>query len=46
MVAADVDGVSLALGEQVVRFAWSAPVADADGVRKELIRALRRVRGG
>jgi putative heme iron utilization protein len=45
MVAADVDGVSLALGEQVVRIAWSAPVADADGVRKELIRALRKLRG-
>jgi putative heme iron utilization protein len=44
MVAADVDGVSLALAEQVARVAWSAPVADADGVRKELIRALRKLR--
>jgi hypothetical protein len=46
MVAADVDGFSLALGEQVIRLAWSAPVADADAVRKELILALKRVRGG
>lgn len=45
MIAADVDGVSLGLGEQVVRVAWSAPVADADEVRKELIRTLRRLRG-
>jgi putative heme iron utilization protein len=44
MVAADVDGCDLALGEQVVRAAWSAPVADANAVRAELIRALRRVR--
>ena len=46
MVAADVDGCDLALGEQVVRAPWSAPVADADAVRKELILALRRLRGG
>jgi putative heme iron utilization protein len=46
MLAADVDGFSVGLGEQVVRLAWSAPVVDGDGVRKELIRALRRVRGG
>lgn len=49
MVAADVDGCLLARreqegGEQVRRIAWSAPVADADGVRAELIALLRRAR--
>jgi hypothetical protein len=39
-----VDGCLLALGEQVRRIAWSAPVADADGVRAELIALLRRGR--
>lgn len=39
MVAADVDGCDLALGEErSVRVNWSAPVADAQNVRKELIR--------
>ena len=46
MVTADVDGCDLALGEWVVRVAWSAPAADANAVRAELIRALKRVRGG
>jgi len=46
MVAADVDGCDLARGDQVLRAAWSAPVADGDGVRKELILGLRGVRGG
>jgi putative heme iron utilization protein len=44
MMAVDVDGCDLALGERAVRFAWSAPVSDGDGVRKELILALRRIR--
>ena len=44
MVAADVDGCLLAFGEQVRRIPWSAPVADADGVRAELIALLRRLR--
>jgi len=44
MIAADVDGCDLALGEKVRRIAWSAPVAEADGVRKELILALRALR--
>lgn len=47
MVAVDVDGCDLALAggdTPVRRFAWSAPVADAEGVRKELIRALRAIR--
>jgi putative heme iron utilization protein len=44
MVAVDVDGCLLGLGEQVRRIAWSAPVSDADGVRAELIALLRRGR--
>ena len=48
MVAVDVDGCDLAdggcdlaNGERVVRVHWSAPVGDADGVRRELIRLAR-----
>jgi hypothetical protein len=41
LVAVDTDGCDLALGEQVLRHAWSAPVSDADGVRAGLIRAAR-----
>ena len=44
MVAADVDGCLLALGDQTRRIAWSAPVAEADGVRAELITLLRQAR--
>jgi putative heme iron utilization protein len=44
MVTADVDGCDLALGEHVLRIAWSAPVADADGVRAELVRLVREAR--
>jgi putative heme iron utilization protein len=39
MVALDPDGADLALGEQVLRLNFSAPVADPAGVRAELIRA-------
>ena len=42
MVAADVDGCDLAQGEEVRRIAWAAPVADAGGVRRELVRLARR----
>ena len=45
MMTADVDGFDLALGEKVVRFAWSAPVADAGGVRRELVRMTKEARG-
>lgn len=41
MVTADVDGFDLALGEVVRRFAWSAPVADPGGVRRELVQMAR-----
>jgi heme iron utilization protein len=44
MVAVDVDGCDLAEGERVVRIHWSAPVADPDGVRSELIRLARAAR--
>lgn len=46
MVAVDVDGCDLADGERVVRVHWSAPVGDADGVRRELIRLARAGRAG
>jgi heme iron utilization protein len=46
MVTADVDGFDLALGERVVRFAWSAPVADAGDVRRELVRMAAEGRAG
>jgi hypothetical protein len=40
MVAVDVDGCDLAAGERVIRIHWSAPVADAGGVRRELVRLV------
>ncbi len=40
LVAVDVDGCDLLREETVRRVAWSAPVADADGVRAELARIL------
>ena len=46
MVTVDVDGCDLAQGEQVIRIHWSAPVADAGGVRRELIRLAREARAG
>jgi putative heme iron utilization protein len=46
MVAVDVDGCDLAQGERVIRIHWSAPVADAHGVRHELIRLAREARAG
>ncbi len=41
MVAADVDGCTLAAGEAVLRVAWPAPVASADMLRNEMIRLAR-----
>ena len=46
MVAVDVDGCDLADGERVLRIHWSAPVADPDGVRRELIRLAHAARAG
>jgi putative heme iron utilization protein len=40
MVTADVDGFDLALEEKVIRHAWSEPVKDSDGVRRELARMV------
>jgi putative heme iron utilization protein len=42
MVAVDVDGCDLAKDETVRRIDWAAPVADAGGVRAELVRLARR----
>ena len=42
MAAADVDGCDLARGEAVRRIPWSAPVADAGGIRAELVRLAHR----
>jgi heme iron utilization protein len=39
LVALDLDGANLALGEQVLRLNFNVPVADPAGVRAELIRA-------
>ena len=38
MVAVDIDGCDLAQGKRVVRIPWSAPVSDAHGMRRELVR--------
>lgn len=46
MATADVDGCDLVLGERTVRVPWSAPVADAGGVRTELIRLAQAARTG
>jgi hypothetical protein len=45
MVGVDVDGFDLALGEKVVRVAWSGPVKDAGEVRTELVRMVKEGRG-
>ena len=41
MVAVDVDGCDLAVGELVARVAWRAPVDGPEGVRAELVRMAR-----
>jgi putative heme iron utilization protein len=41
MVAADVDGCDLGRDEEVLRFAWSAPLVDVAAVRGELMRLAR-----
>jgi putative heme iron utilization protein len=41
MVAVDVDGCDLQRDETIRRIPWSAPVADAGGVRDELVRLAR-----
>ena len=47
MAGVDVDGADLALGEQVKRLHWSAPVSGAGDVRNELARMTReRSMGG
>lgn len=44
MVTADVDGFDLAQGEQVRRFAWSAPVRSPGEVRTELVAMTKAAR--
>jgi putative heme iron utilization protein len=44
MVGVDVDGCDLGHGERVVRVAWSAPVAEPEAVRAELVRLARLAR--
>lgn len=46
MVTADVDGCDLAQGERVIRVHWAAPVADPDGMRRELIRLTQAAKAG
>lgn len=41
LVAVDVDGCALALGDDVRRLDFAAPIADADAIRAALIRAAR-----
>lgn len=44
MVSLDTDGADLAAGEEVLRLHFSAPVQTADGVRAELVGAVRAAR--
>lgn len=44
MIAVDGDGFDMVLNERVLRYAFPAPVADADGVRRALILAARAAR--
>ena len=46
MVAVDVDGCDLADDERTIRIAWSAPVSDPAGVRRELIQLTQAARAG
>jgi putative heme iron utilization protein len=44
MVAVDVDGCDLQRGDHVLRIHWSAPVADAEAVRAQLVRLTAEAR--
>jgi putative heme iron utilization protein len=46
MVSIDIDGCDLAQGELVIRIHWSAPVADPEGVRRELNHLIHTARSG
>ncbi len=41
LAAADVDGCDLVREDAILRVPWSAPVADAAGIRAELVRLAR-----
>ena len=45
MVAVDVDGCDLALGERVLRLPFPEPAADPEGVRKAIVEAVDNTRG-
>lgn len=44
MVAVDVDGCDIAMGEQVNRVSWSVPVQDPSGIRRELATLTQQAR--
>ena len=44
MVAADADGCDVSDGQRAIRIAWSAPIADANAVRNELVRLVGHAR--
>lgn len=44
LTAVDVDGLDIAAGEAVLRLAFTAPVAQADAARMELVRSARAAR--
>lgn len=44
MVVCDVDGFDLLLGETALRIPFDAPIADANDVRRELVRLSREAR--
>ena len=46
MVAVDIDGCDLAQDERVIRIPWSAPVANAGDVRRELVAMASAARAG
>lgn len=46
MVTCDVDGFDVAIGDGTRRVAWAAPVHDAGGVRRELVRMAKEARPG
>lgn len=46
LIAVDVDGCDLGLGERVIRVAWATPVASADDIQSSLICLARAARDG
>jgi putative heme iron utilization protein len=44
MATADADGTDLVSGDSVTRIHWARPVADAEDIRRELVRMAREAR--